>query len=65
MTMKVKESELVDRIVTPLSQRLTCGDVVCLGVGASAGCVGSSENDLACSCFVITWFIAVVAYHDD
>ena len=30
MRMKVKESELINRIVRPLGQRLTLGDVVCL-----------------------------------
>ena len=39
--------------------------MVCLGAGALPGCVGSSENDLAYPCFVIAWFITVVAYHDD
>ena len=41
------------------------GDMVCLGIGASAGCVGSSENDLVCSCFVIVWFVSVVSNHVD
>ena len=39
--------------------------MVCLCVGASAGCVGSSENDLACSCFIITWLVFMISYHDD
>ena len=39
--------------------------MVCLGVGASAGCVGSSENDLACSCFIIAWLVFMISYHDD
>ena len=39
--------------------------MVCLGVGALLGCVGSSEDDLACSCLIITWLVFMISYHDD
>ena len=41
------------------------GDVVCLCVGASAGCMSSSVNDLVCSCFVIVWCVSVVTNYVD
>ena len=39
--------------------------MVCLGVDAMLGCVGFSEDDLACSCLIITWLVFMISYHDD
>ena len=40
--------------------------MVCLGVDAKFGCVSFSEDDLACSCLIITWLVLIMpSYHDD